>query len=456
MPYAPGMRRLLAFIACILAVLAGSPTGQTPATSTATSQDQNRRLVSEAQGVARWLRGVAVPQGNALAWAGTPGPAARPIANLYSGSAGVVLFFLELHHATGDPKDLATARAGADWLITQIDSESQAGLYTGLAGLGFTLTETWKATQDARYRDAANRVVDRVKQLAKADGDAVEWSPVSDIISGTAGIGLWLLSASKDLGRADARELAAAAGRRLISQQIAANGGGKWAMTPASPTRLYPNFSHGTAGVAYFLAVLHQATGERRFLEAALSGARYLVKTAKTDGDVCLVFHHEPEADGLDLFYLGWCHGPAGTGRLFHQLAATTGDREWRTWLTRSANGIRQSGIPERETPGFWNNVGQCCGSASVADFFLSYYQVTRDATALSFARRVTDQILDKATRDELGTRWVHAEHRVQPANVAAQTGWMQGAAGIGAWLLRLDGVDRGRDVFVKFPDSPF
>jgi lantibiotic modifying enzyme len=449
------MRRCIAVIACALAGLGGTPAGQTPSSSKA-STTADRRFLSEAQGVARWLRSIALPQGTAIAWAGTPGPGARPIANLYSGSAGVVLFFLELHHATGDPKDLATARAGADWLLAQIESESQAGLYTGLAGLGFTLTETWKATQDTRYRDGANKVVDRLKQLAKPTGDAVEWSPVSDIISGTAGIGLWLVSASKELGRADARDLAAAAGRRLISQQIAADGGAKWAMTPASPTRLYPNFSHGTAGVAYFLAVLHQATGERRFLDAALSGARYLVKTAKTDGEVCLVFHHEPEADGLHLFYLGWCHGPAGTGRLFQQLATTTGDREWRTWLARSANGIRQSGIPERETPGFWNNLGQCCGSASVADFFLSYYQVTRDASALAFARRVTDQILAKATRDESGTRWIHAEHRVQPSNVAAQTGWMQGAAGIGAWLLRLDGVDRGRDVFVKFPDSPF
>ena len=279
---------------------------------------------------------------------------------------------------------------------------------------------------------------------------------MSDIISGTAGVGLALLAASRDLNRADARDLAAAAGRRLISQQIAAGGGSKWAMTPATPTRLYPNFSHGTAGVAYFLVALHQATGDRRFLEAALSGARYLVKTAKTDGDVCLVFHHEPEADGLNLFYLGWCHGPAGTGRLFHQLATVTRDREWHTWFVRSANGIKQSGIPERETPGFWNNVGQCCGSASVADFFLSYHHITHDPSALGLARRVTDQILTKATRDESGTRWIHAEHRVQPGNVAAQTGWMQGAAGIGAWLLRLDGFDRGRGVVVKFPDSPF
>jgi len=447
------MRRALCLITCLVAGIVSTPAQQTAAPP---SSGSSRPLLAEARGVAKWLRGVALPRGNALAWAGTPAPGAAPVANLYSGSPGVVLFFLELHHATGDAADLATARAGADWLLTTVDSESQAGLYTGLAGLGFTLTETWKATKDVRYKEAANRVVDRLKQMARPAGDGVELSAVSDIISGTAGIGLYLLSASRDLGRADARDLAAAAGRRLITQQIAADGGAKWAMTPASPTRLYPNFSHGTAGVAYFLAQLHAATGNRAFLDAALSGAGYLVKSAKTDGDVCLVFHHEPEAEGLDLFYLGWCHGPAGTGRLFHQLAVATGDRAWHTWLVRAANGIRQSGIPERETPGFWNNVGQCCGSASVADFFLSYHQITRDAGALAFARRVTDQILARATRDEAGTRWTHAENRVQPANLTAQTGWMQGAAGIGGWLLRLDGFDRGRAPVVTFPDSPF
>jgi lantibiotic modifying enzyme len=448
------MRRVAGVLVCILAGAISTPAQQTRPPSA--SSGSGRPLLTEARSVAKWLRAVALPRGNALAWAGTPAPGAAPVANLYSGSAGVVLFFLELHHATGDPQDLATARAGADWLLTLVDSESQTGLYTGLAGLGFTLTETWKATKDTRYRDGANRVVDRLKQMAKPAGDGIEWSPVSDIISGTAGIGLYLLSAGRDLGRMDARDLATAAGRRLITQQIATDGGAKWAMTPSTPTRLYPNFSHGTAGVAYLLAMLHQETGDRAFLDAALSGARYLVKSARTDGDVCLVFHHEPESDGLDLFYLGWCHGPAGTGRLFHQLAVATGDPEWRTWFVRGANGIRQSGIPERETPGFWNNVGQCCGSASVADFFLSYYQVTHDASALTFARRVTDQILARATRDDAGTRWIHAENRVEPANLTAQTGWMQGAAGIGGWLLRLDGFERRRAPQIVFPDSPF
>jgi len=410
----------------------------------------------EVQEVAAWLRSAALTQESGLAWPAVPAPGATPAADLYSGSAGIVLFFLELHQATNDAADLATARAGADWLLEQIDVEPSAGLYTGLAGLGFALTEAWKATGDGRYRDGANRIVDRLKADATAVGDGVEWSASSDILSGTAGIGLHLLSGARDLGRPDARDLAAAAGRRLLAQSIAAEGGAKWAMTPADPARLYPGFSHGTAGIAYFLAALHQAAGERAFLEGALGGARYLTNVARTEGDVCLVFHHEPEADGLDLYYLGWCHGPAGTSRLFHQLAVITGDRQWRQWWERSANAIRQSGIPDRATPGFWNNVGRCCGSAGVADFLLSYYEVTREEWALTLARQVTTQILRRATRDDQGLRWTHAEHRVQPQSLEAQAGWMQGAAGIGAWLLRLDGFDRNRGLRIVSPDTPF
>ena len=103
-----------------------------------------------------------------------------------------------------------------------------------------------------------------------------------------------------------------------------------------------------------------------------------------------------------------------------------------------------------------WSYVGHASQLTQIGDFFLSYYEVTREANALAFARRMTDQILARATRDASGTRWVHAENRTQPENLAAQTGWMQGAAGIGAWLLRLDGFDRGRAARVVLPDSPF
>jgi hypothetical protein len=241
-----------------------------------------------------------------------------------------------------------------------------------------------------------------------------------------------------------------------------------------------PNFSHGTAGIAYFLARVQEnvvvSSDPKRYLNPALAGAKYLQAIAKTEGDICLIQHNQP--DGLDMYYLGWCHGPVGTARLWYQLAKVTGDKQWLTWVDRSANTLLKSGIPEKRTPGFWNNVSQCCGSAGVAQFFLDLHNagsatfteattdkkdaayknpaITPNPAYLAFAKKMTDDLLARGTRDEKGLRWVQAEHRVQPQLLIAQTGYMQGAAGIGMWLLRLDAVESKRKPFVRFPDTPF
>src|SRR6185503_5672864 len=117
------------------------------------------------------------------------------------------------------------------------------------------------------------------------------------IISGSAGIGLFLLYAADALDLPDARTLATRAGRRLLERGRDEAGGRKWPMD-GTAAQLLPNFSHGTAGVAYFLATLYQATKDRAFLDAALAGASYLKAIAKTEVDVCLIFHHEPDAAG--------------------------------------------------------------------------------------------------------------------------------------------------------------
>ena len=175
---------------------------------------------------------------------------------------------------------------------------------------------------------------------------------------------------------------------------------------------------------------------------------------AKTEGDTCLIFHHEPE--GEDLFYLGWCHGPVGTSRLFFRLYEITGDAEWMEWVEGGAQAILKSGIPEGEHDGFWNNVGICCGSAGVADFFLSLYKITQKQEYLEFTIRLTDDLLAGATKEGEGSKWIQAEHRVRPDFLQAQTGLMQGAAGIGLWLLRMDAFERKRATKIIFPDNPF
>jgi lantibiotic modifying enzyme len=81
---------------------------------------------------------------------------------------------------------------------------------------------------------------------------------------GSAGIGLFLLYAAKEISYPKA--MAIAAGHRLVETAITTDKGIKWLMSPQDSARQFymPNFSHGTAGVCYFLARLYEETGEKK------------------------------------------------------------------------------------------------------------------------------------------------------------------------------------------------
>ncbi|MGI8496427.1 MAG: lanthionine synthetase LanC family protein [Gemmatimonadaceae bacterium] len=440
-----------------VALLAGVPgellaLGDRPA-----SARSSRPWLDAALEVDRWIRSSRIVTDHGIAWPADPRTPSSISTDLYSGTPGILLFLLELHAATGDPALLDEACAGADWLIAQLvlpaSGSTPCGLYEGLAGTSFVLQRVHDASGRPPYREAALRSLRGVHRAARTAGSGVEWSDSTDIISGSSGIGLFLLGAARSWKDEASHELAVRVGRRLVELARPDHGGLSWRMDPTFP-RLMPNFSHGTAGVAYFLATLGRESGHREFLDAAAAGGRYLQAIAHREGQGCVVEHHD--GDGSDLFYLGWCHGPVGTARLFHQLGRARGEPEWDGWVRRFAAGITESGIPERRTPGFWNNVSQCCGDAGVAQFFLDLHRTQGDKAYLAFSRRVTEDLMRRATRDPSGLRWVQAEHRVRPEWTIAQTGWMQGAAGIGAWLLRLDAFERGTDHLIALPDSPF
>jgi len=306
--------------------------------------------------IAHWLDSAAIEMIHGITWSVDPKGPSTAFSNLYSGSAGIVLFYLEAYLATDEGRYIKQAEAGADYLLSLIlDSQSQfgdGGLYTGLS----------------------------------------------------------------------------------------------WPMSPDYP-RLMPNFSHGTAGTAYFLSRLYEVTKEESFLQGALAGGRRLLSLSENN----LVCHHLPGEE--DLFYLGWCHGPVGTGRLYNQLWKITDDMIWKTALFAGADTILESGIPEKQTPGFWNNVGVCCGSAGVADYFLDLYKTSNKQDYLDFSREVTRDLLNRAENESTGMFWIQAEHRSKPDLLIAQTGLMQGAAGIGLWLLKLNAFENGRSPHILFPD---
>lgn len=416
-------------------------------------------LLDEARAVGSWLVSVGRPEpGGGTSWPADPErPDARPT-TLYSGSAGVVLFLLELHRFTGEARWLEHAGSGADHLAASLPERFAApgspgeGLYTGLAGVGFALAETYRSTGDERYRVAAVRCCELLHEGAIQRPAGVAWSDTTDVVSGSAGAGFFLLYSAARLGRSQDLGLAARAGRHLLAVAEEAEGGLRWRMDPSS-TRLMPNFSHGTAGVAAFLAALHRATGDGDFHAAAAAGARHLLAIGECGGGLCRVHHHAP--GGEDLFYVGFCHGPAGTARLFDELARGTRRLEWREWRRSCGRSVLASGIPERQVDGFWNNVGQCCGSAGIAEFLLDLNEDLGQEEFRELADRLTADLLARGARDERGLRWVHAEHRARPELLQAQTGYMQGAAGVGLWLLHDHAARVGRGDRIRLPDDP-
>jgi lantibiotic modifying enzyme len=428
-----------------------------------TGRSERVALPADVLGVARWLDAAAIKTPAGLTWPADPRDPKSVGLSLYTGAPGVVLFYLEAEAVARTAGEtgladafLAKACAGADDLLAHIrDKEMGIGLYEGTAGIAFVLEEAYKATRDEKYRAGFLACLETIAQKAVKKGRGVEWSSTTDVISGTAGTGLTLLYAFRETGDKRWLELAAAAGERLVELGAPKNDGLDWAMDPSYP-RLMPNFSHGTAGVAFFLARLSEETKRKEFLDTALAGGRYLVSIAKIADDSCLIFHDEP--DGKDLYYLGWCHGPVGTANLFYELYRLTGDGSWMRLVEKQAHGLMDSGIPDKETPGFWNNDGICCGLAGVSDFFLSLFKITRNEHHLVFGRRALSVLERKATRDENGTRWVQAEHRTRPDFVVAQTGLMQGAAGIGLIMLRWAEFDAGSRFHprITMPDTVF
>jgi lantibiotic modifying enzyme len=166
-----------------------------------------------------------------------------------------------------------------------------------------------------------------------------------------------------------------------------------------------------------------------------------------------MVYHSTPGNE--QVFYLSWCHGPAGTARLYHRLAEVTSEAVYRQRVDQLANAIGDLKVPER-SPGYWNNISQCCGNCGVIEFLVGLHALRGDRRHLDYAVRIADDTVRRATSDADGMKWIQAEHRVQPNLLVAQTGLMQGAAGVGLAMLHLDGAMEKRARYVVLPDDPF
>jgi Lanthionine synthetase C-like protein len=376
-----------------------------------------------------------------------PDPADSPAGDvrdtLYDGMAGLALTLgeIRLTRAWTRPEALL-AEAIVTRLARACRTRTEASLYLGTAG---DLTAIAILDPGA---GAAGLATARLAETATAAGwPSVQLAelghpPLNDLLLGNAGVVL----AAAWLGGPAADEVAAAGAEALVAAADSRAGGLDWPVAGAGyDGPRVPNYAHGTTGIATALAIAGYRLGRPALIEAAVSGAEYVLGLADVGDGGCRIPHYVPHTtEDEEPYTYGWCNGPAGTTLLLGALSQAGIDsvagRPCADWTARCLASVSASGLPERLRPGFWDNDGRCCGTAGVADVLLDHAQRDGDQGQLAFAGLLVQALLDRAAEDpadRLLLRWQFTEHRIDPPLLDPGVGWMQGAAGISAVLFR-------------------
>jgi hypothetical protein len=375
---------------------------------------------------------------------------------LHSGVGGLAHVVSEVRltrELTADERRLGDGIAEA--LVRRTPDQTDSDFFDGLVSTLGTLT--------ALGASGADLAVARLRALATPDGWPTSWMAppravpegrCNDVTLGTAGVLLGAVWAMRyDVPAA--RDLAEQAAEVLLAEQVPAPEGLDWHFIPSrfvlEPRSQMPNWSHGLAGIVGALATAGLTLGRPDLVEAARLGAEHLVTLADTSDGGLRVPHVVPVHDDLDTFTYTWCHGPAGTSLAFAALGragvAEVAGRTPYDWERACLHSLRVSGIPERRRPGFWDNDGLCCGTAGVAEVVLNVWQRHGEDDDLAFALTLADALVERAIDDGDHTYWRFVEHRNPDPLLPPNPGWMQGSAGIAAYLFRLARLlEQGRD----------
>ncbi|MEM7018352.1 MAG: lanthionine synthetase LanC family protein [Pseudomonadota bacterium] len=431
-------------------------------------------LLDVAYRAERWIDSHRHETEHGLLWGLANEVPSKHFHNLYSGSAGIALFYLELFQATNEQRylDIAT-QAGLELVhkIYTIDSLPCA-MMGGWGGYLFVLNELAAATGNSDMAKAAHYCAQKQRDQATEISDGIGWiqempyakltghqgeREIYDVAEGAAGVGLAWLYAHEQNIHDEALSWTVAAADRLLQVSEEAEGGLRWQLMDDIPWPFdAPNFAHGTAGVAFFMARLYEHTQQQKYLDAAIAGAGHVQSMAEDiDGGGHLVPHILNDGRP-NRYYLGMCHGPAGTSRLFYLLSEITQDTSWTSWSRGLDDGLLALGAPEKRSKGLWNNISQCCCDAGIGDHAVSQFRSTQDTFYLELAQRVATELVNRSEGDTQQCCWPQAEHRSQPDFIQAQTGYMQGAAGVGSFFIHLATTLADKPVKIAWPDSPY
>jgi hypothetical protein len=229
----------------------------------------------------------------------------NPLSIAY-GACGTALF---LHRVRGGvPEDVEA------WLLDKaadptVRAACPPGLYLGLAGTAWTLSELG-------HDEAAAELMDAAWQAPLSAGEP-------SLMFGAAGRGLASLWLHARTGDERHLERARRAGELLVGSAEARSDGLAWPGTVDD--KVHYGMALGATGVGFFLLRLHGATGEERFLDAARRGLDFdLAAGRERKGEIKWT-----RWEGDELVEPYWLHGTSGVGTALVRFHAELGDERY-------------------------------------------------------------------------------------------------------------------------------
>lgn len=280
-------------------------------------------FAEEALRVARRLSHLCVRDEHGLGWIGLDlvdetywQYAPAPI-GLYTGTAGIAHALDAVAAVTGDAEIDELARAAFDQVAKRsvLIAETLAGLEKkpGAAEFGTGAFGPFGgaiyALAHASVRHDRPEYATAAASLLPAIAGLVDDDPLLDVVSGSAGAILSLLSLESAAPGGGALELAVRCADRLLATRREIGDGWGW-VTPINPDAPLAGFSHGASGIAYAFARLNDVMPRPSYARAVRHALHY--ERTVYDTDLRTWRDLRPANLGGRTVMNAWCHGAPG------------------------------------------------------------------------------------------------------------------------------------------------
>ncbi|MGI8745518.1 MAG: lanthionine synthetase LanC family protein [Bryobacteraceae bacterium] len=395
------------------------------------SADERVRWKTYVDQIATTLTGKAVKRDQGISWVNvTQGGKNEESVDFYLGDSGICYFLMKAYAVTHESKHLDAANSCMAYILSQAKRDSagmylhdtQNGLFEGNAGPGYLFLYAYHVTKSKERLKTAEAIADRI--IAKPD-TGEKSSP--DIIAGAAGTGLFLLKMYDVTKKSAYLDGAKKLGDFLVATAEPQAKGVKWKVRGTNVEYYFVGFSHGPAGIGYYLDRLYRATKVDKYKEYADKAMEHIEEIAIPEKNGVKWYHEELARKTR--YSSQWCHGNPGMNPFFLDLYFRSKDKQYLDWAEKSTNYILDQGVNVRK------NGSVCHGISGNTAAIYIMWRATQDPAYFKDVRDGIRQLEESAKKTGNEIYWEPPGHNVDYS-------YMTGLAGIGDFfaLLASDG----------------